>query len=410
MRSVMNILLLLAASSYAAAGQDTQKPLNLQHTVEPSSAKILLYPGSRIHPDDLLSLNKEVRPCHDDDPTSEIDLEIDTCLSGDYYLHNNFKVTKLPSCADGQPAAVTYYRRRGCVGMPTIATFLRETESCLWRKDHQPTPSYYWSLVLSCSRTGLASIAGHQVATPPAITHQVTGGVNGGAAYYQGGPERRAMPRWSFSNLRITHPPICANGTRARLARLEPGPDDDRGFVKSTCNGGKMTLRDGLVDINDDDINTCIDTVGLALNRGGFADARGVVWYCDGMDPSPSRYRKKKAQTANAVVSHNICLDRHRRNREELKPPLRPATFFDVPVDTCVDNSGSPPLRIAKAAVCADGSAPSMATWRGLGCRGTPDSVRGVYAGGHWCENLRDRVIADVIDVDVSYSFWCAKR
>lgn len=202
----MNVLLFLAAASFAIANPEMQKPIVTLHSPQQSSAKLVLYPGSRIHPEDLQSLNEETRPCDDDGATAEIDLEVGACLSGDYYLHNNFKITELPSCGDGIKPVITYYPRRGCVEPFAVHRYLQETDMCLWQKEQQPNPSYYWSLVIRCSRPVYPEILRHQVAVPPAITHQTTGGVKGTVAYYAGKPCRHEHDFLGFaSTLALDH-------------------------------------------------------------------------------------------------------------------------------------------------------------------------------------------------------------
>lgn len=219
------------------------------------------------------------------------------------------------------------------------------------------------------------------------------------------------MPYWAFTRLKITQPPICPNGTRAQLARFEHTPEDDADFGKPTCNGGKMTFRDGLVDINDDDINKCLPVVGMELIRHRrfehFVDARGIMWHCDGLDPSSPA---KKAETPDLIVSHSLCPGVGRYNGHQ-RVPDRPATFFAVPVDTCVDirasqridKRGTHMVRVAKRAACPEGRVLSMASWRGFGCDGGPDRVESVYTG--WstdCTRFGDD------GSDASYSFRCS--
>ncbi|OIW22516.1 hypothetical protein CONLIGDRAFT_220482 [Coniochaeta ligniaria NRRL 30616] len=420
MRAI-KVLHLLATASYAAAVFETQKPISLGHSSGLSAARLALYPGSRIHPEDLKSLNKEVRPCYDEDQPNEITLELDTCLSGDYYLNSNFKITELPSCADGSLPVVSYYRRRDCVGEPAISRQGSDLmDTCLWQKKDQANPSYFWSLILGCSTTGMPTVIGHQVATPPAIIHQIEGGMKGAIAYYTGKacqddedftPMPWARPTdncgwpissWKFTHIRITQPPICPNGTRARLARFENTGESDWAYQKGMCNGGRITFTDGLIDINDDDIEKCISVENLALTRGGVADAKGHMWYCDGLEIGSSRDKAKDRETPNAIVSHNVCPDRGWHRTGEPKILERPPTFFDVPTEACIDLPRSQDIRLVKAAVCADGSTPMMAKWRGLGCQGMPDSVAGVFAGpGLYCKSF------DNSDGGSSYSFWC---
>lgn len=179
---------LALTSALAVAG--SQRPILPHRPIEDRVAALVLYPGSRLHPDDLTGLGEKQQPCQEDSelPSTRIDLEIDTCLSGEYYLRDNLKITKVPICKDGSTPTVNFYKQRGCAGEPeTQRVGGKLVNDCLLSKEDDPWLSYYWSLVMSCS--GMSPDATnythwkHKEVTP-VIARQVVGGLNGNLAYY----------------------------------------------------------------------------------------------------------------------------------------------------------------------------------------------------------------------------------
>ncbi|KAK4170461.1 hypothetical protein QBC43DRAFT_374728 [Cladorrhinum sp. PSN259] len=455
MTSKLTTWLLLASAAVRAqdAAADGQKPLLhwprvIQHHDEPSPlpvAKIALYPGSRIHPEDLKSLGLDMPPpCSshsggdDAETVVEIDLAVGTCLSGDYYLRDNLEIKRAPVCGDGSntKAKVEYYRVRGCKGEPAITREVYEGEekkknACLWgEKDEGARLSYYWSMVIRCPDEG-DTVLGHRDATPK-ILHQsngVGGGgvVKGDVQYVTGssckdgergfgawsnGPDDCSWPytTFGFHSIRITNPLICPNGTRARIARYEDTRKSDRTYK---CNGGKMTLVDGLMDVNDDDLGKCISVRGLSLLRGGTANAKGIMWYCDGFpsldntddhgNAAPPPKQDSKNLNPNALVSHNACeINTYSYGQNSGAAEERPTTWMEVPLDKCMNLFNGRPLRALRTPVCPDGKEAMLAKWSTSNCPGMPDSVAGFQAGlGEVCRTFHGR------DGSGSYEFWC---
>jgi len=221
-------------------------------------------------------------------------------------------------------------------------------------------------------------------------------------------PHHTAFPRiprssWGkFTHIKIQNPPICPNGTRARLARFESTDQTDWEYTQSKCNGGELTFEQGLVDINDQDIGKCITVENMALTRGGTADAKGIMFHCDGVlsNPDKDTNKKNQTQTPHAIVSHNHCKIYPSWNGHE--PPRRPTTYIDIPLDTCTNLHDRQPLHLLKTPTCEDGSDPLMATWQTLNCPGMPDRVAGISPSlGLQCKEFHGT------DDTASYSFWC---
>ncbi|KAI9148964.1 putative endo-beta-1,4-glucanase D [Paramyrothecium foliicola] len=395
-----------------AAGDDNQKPLPAQASNSQSST-ILLYPGARIYPEDLEHRNEASSPCPADSEVAKIRLDLNTCLSGEYYLQENFKVTDLSACDNGSKPTLTFYPRRHCRGKSYLAQE-SNPDACLWSSNEVPVPSYYWSFILHCGEAPSKDNMKHRTATPPAITQQIDGGVTGEMQFYdssQGKPRQiLAAATWKhgkdicswptgsqqFTHVKIIEPSICPNGARARLARLQETYDGDPAY---DCNGGKITFEDGLIDIDDDDIGKYIPVTDMELKGGGRANAKGVFFYCDEFEEFDwtKDYSKHDTKTTKALVSHNAC---RRLNSHEKS---RPTTFMDVAVDSCVDMPELQQLYIRKDPTCPKGEHLVLATWRGSGCTGLPDEVQDVRAMyGEICKDFSNAG-------DSSYMLRCGK-
>ncbi|KAK3991280.1 hypothetical protein QBC44DRAFT_55939 [Cladorrhinum sp. PSN332] len=420
-KAVSCLLLVAASSAVTAHDAESQKAI-LDSTTEVydgAFAKLSLYPGSRVHPEDLKSLGEEMSPCPENANPVEAQLSFGVCLSGDYYLQNNFKITQVSSsCKDGSKPQLSYYPRRGCRGEPAVTKDAFSDDSCLWStKDDEPQPSYYWSLSIDCPGADPTKPLSHRDATPT-IVHQITGGVKGDVKYITGSPCKEddrfwgsgawsnphddcswPVTTWGFNAIRITNPPICPNGTRARLTRFEDTGESDWAYRRNKCNHGKITFVDGLVDVNDYDLNRCIRVQGMSLLRGGTANAKGIMWYCDGLSLTDAP-EEKKSMNPNALVSHNACQPNgYGGPREAVR---RPTTWMEVPLDKCMSLTNHQPLRTLRTPVCPEGTEAMLATWSTSNCPGMPDSVAGFTAGlGSVCKTFHGR------DGSASYSFWC---
>jgi hypothetical protein len=413
MGTLTSLLLAAGLATALVAADDIQKPISTKPTAasKGTPATIQLYPGSRIHPEDLKHRREELQSCPADSETSEVELHLDTCLSGEYYPQSNFKFTDIPSCPDGSAPKASFFPRRKCKGSATFTTEV-ELRTCLWSKEHIPNPPYYWSMILHCGQAPVDGVLGHQVANPPTIVHQIDGGATGELSTYtisqcHAMKLRDAMSshsatdscwwpvdyQYPFHSVKVTRPSICPNGTRARLALFEDTHEGDRRY---NCNGGEITFEDGLLDINDDDVGKCINVRDLALSRGGVANTKAVTFYCDGLDLS-KEWSHLDDQTEKAVVSHNECRP---LNSGEEPPPI---TFMDLAVGECANIPKGQPLRLRKAPTCPPGESLLVATWPAYNCNGLPTEVFGKSASiGSICEYFSD-------DGDSSYALWCGK-
>ncbi|KAK4226201.1 hypothetical protein QBC38DRAFT_237031 [Podospora fimiseda] len=420
----LSCLLLAAAFKAVTAHTDEHQKAIIHSTTQTHNepfAKLTLFPGSRVHPEDLKSLGKEIPPCPDNVESLEAQLPFGVCLSGEYYLQNNFKIEELSSCSDGSKPKISYYRRRGCKGDPTFIRDIPAGDTCLWSNKDEPQPSYYWSLLISCAdeEPGKPLV---QMDATPAIVHQIFGGVKGDIEYVTGRPCKEndrfwgtgawsksfdecswPVTTWEFYAVRITNPPICRNGTRARLVRFEDTGESDWAYRRNKCNHGKMTFVDGVVDVNDDDLHKCIDVQRMPVLRGGTADAKGIMWHCDGLsaDAAAVTAEKPKSHSPNALVSHNACqVNSYQRGSREAVQ--RPPTWMEVPLDHCMSLTNHQPLRTLRTPVCPDGKEAMLATWSTANCPGMPDRVAGFTAKlGSICRTFHGR------DGTASYSFWC---
>lgn len=80
------------------------------------AAELGLYPGSRVHPLDLVDLRQKIEPCPGDAKTKKVTLALDTCLPGQYPLQENLRISKLPFCNDRSTATVRFTREEAALG------------------------------------------------------------------------------------------------------------------------------------------------------------------------------------------------------------------------------------------------------------------------------------------------------
>jgi len=456
---------------------DEQRPLVIQESeperqdtapqaTNPVTARLALYPGTRLHPEDAWALGKHIGTCPDDANVKTTELEFDACLSGEYYARSNIKITSLPVCPDGSSPTVSFYRQRECKGEPSITKAGTDiVNTCLWSENEEPNPSYYWSLILQCALSEPPATIQHKT-SEAVILNSFHGGLAGSRYFYDWRPctddEELRTRAWdqevdvcgrflrpsfaplfppsflplpfffffffhirfstnlnvipanvsvwpyaatTFSHLRLDNAPICPNGTRARLARYEDTGESDLAYARGKCNNFQFTFRDSLVDINDQDIGACINVRKLLLSRGGVGNTKGIAFYCDGPGIDEATRKQNQAQvTKQGVVSHNECAPDTTRwhTPGEPKPARRATTWFEVPVETCVNLRNRENLALRKLPECADGSAPLMAVWPEAGCKGMPPKIGGVMARlGESCRGFYGG------DGSASYAFWC---
>jgi hypothetical protein len=180
--------------------------------------------------------------------------------------------------------------------------------------------------------------------------------------------------------IKIKQAAVCANGTRAQLARFED----------ENCGHGIVSAKYGLIDVLDKDIGDCMST------RGENGNIQSLVFWCDGLgdegkpDPSapedgkPEKGTKPKA--AKGSVSESACM-------------VGKAPFFNHPkTDTCV-NMKTDKIKIYSTGVCKNGTQALMATWEKKDCAGNPDAIREV-------EDKEFKTCLDFSKVD-SFAFWC---
>jgi hypothetical protein len=194
------------------------------------------------------------------------------------------------------------------------------------------------------------------------------------------------------SSFRIEEAAVCANGTRARLARYE-----GRG-----CNGGVVTADDGIVDLVDGDLGgKCfgIQPDSAAATGASYAS---FSFFCDGRtasgggdDSKDSKPAPPPSKAKKGSVSHNICPARSQSG-------MRAPTFRHPMPDTCMGLPAGQPLKVLSAATCPDGTEARLATWSGPNC---PGIVPGAL------EPLADDQVDECMlwDADeTSYAFWCS--
>ena len=186
----------------------------------------------------------------------------------------------------------------------------------------------------------------------------------------------KVSPSTSF---RIVEPAVCSNGTRAKLARYE-GRD---------CNYGEVTIGGGLVEVTDDDLDTCqgINVKGHQ-SKATHASIASFGFYCDGQKGNVPKER-------SGSTSQNTCP----RGRD---PPVRSPTYDHYKPGQCRAILRTERLDIFTKATCSDGSEAKLAKWYGNRmCRGDYNEVVKIT------EDMMEECFFINRDKHSSWSFWC---
>ncbi|KAH8897408.1 hypothetical protein GQ53DRAFT_508608 [Thozetella sp. PMI_491] len=354
------------------------------------AAELVLYPGSRIHPLDLVDLRRELNPCPESGPATKVRLALGICLSGEYYLQDNLKITRLPDCEDGSAPTVRFYQRRRCLGEAIVFEASKIPNSCLWSQSQVPDPSYYWSLVISC-KSSRPHVSKHLEVNPPTIIGPRVGRHGRVKAMYD--QYGHIIQFW------VDELAICQDGTRARLAWAVSTTWDNLG---DTSKIQLSVLEDQLVDIGDGEARRWIGANEDFSSPNRIPDlAKGVVFHCgsSSLPPTESKLVYPGHLTpADASVSHVDSLDEYGGPRA-----LR---WMPVAVGACVNLPAGKIVAMSSNAVCADKWPAHFAVWHGPDCSGPPQ----------WVGRSPDRIspepdpLSTKNSVMVSYSFWCQKK
>lgn len=406
-------------------------------TDTPDTALIALYPASRIYPDDLRDMGQELPGCKGEwvDENPVIGLEVDVCLSGEYYVRDNIQILQTPICPDGFTPKLMFYQNRGCTGSPRkVSSGWGEIQDrCLWSEEDISVPSYYWSLAFRCvddtnaDADQIDAPLEHQTAEPASIIQNVLGGAPGHIRNHHGtmfpchsehGNRTHTTPHktddchwplssWELQTIEIVTPAVCANGTRAQLILYETKGPTGLGYG---CNNHEMTLVNGIMDIDDWMLNTCIDMSRVPLLDGrGFGRALGRMFYCDGQTSANQLQENVGEEERELVeyeprgsrVSHSLCPVDSRGWRPVNEPPPglpRPPTYMYLKPMTCMSLPKDTKLRMPEKPKCADGSTGRLAIWDEASCGGMPKRITPINTLG--CESWHIRDTS-------SYMVWC---
>jgi hypothetical protein len=175
--------------------------------------------------------------------------------------------------------------------------------------------------------------------------------------------------------LEIKTAATCANGTRAQWAR----------FPEKGCGYGTLDAKFGLVELEDKDINTCLD----------FMKIGSMAFWCDGVkesspdDKDDGKKPENDDKSKKGSVSESACM-------------VGKAPFWNHPkADTCV-NLKTEKLEVTSAAVCANGTESTLALYKETGCLGGPSEFRAVKrAESKECLNVEGMK---------SFAFYCTGK
>lgn len=151
--------------------------------------------------------------------------------------------------------------------------------------------------------------------------------------------------------LQIKTAAVCANGTRAPIAR----------FSDSKCGYGTLSETYPLLSVTDRDLGRCL-SMGVA---GDKEKVNSVAFWCDGVKKtSPEDDEKEKEpedadKSRKGSVSESACM-----------PGKAP--FFNHPTtDTCV-NLRTSKMKVYSAGICANGTQSTLALYQEKACVGEP--------------------------------------
>jgi hypothetical protein len=211
-------------------------------------AKISLFPASEKVIIEAFSLTAQ--DCGAGKPSTDIILPINTCLWGDYSLVNNFKVTSLPTCANGAIPVTYFYDTTSCTGNPTFRSdeaMLDVADRCLFGSS---TPK--WSMIFRCENLESQAVAKgyYMQAIPPNYSSLKKPGpkASDGVITPHGSydctiwkaKEPTFLPADTCLTLDVSHsifinqPAVCASGKTAVIeAYAEPGCETSIGWLGS---------------------------------------------------------------------------------------------------------------------------------------------------------------------------------
>ncbi|KAH8650047.1 hypothetical protein BX600DRAFT_474005 [Xylariales sp. PMI_506] len=336
-----------------------------------------------------------------------ISLPIDTCLWGDYFLVNNFKITQYPTCGSGAPATALFYEGTSCTGKPTFTSersgnrsAAEITDRCLFGSSPKQ-----WSVVFRCGNSETQSVQPGRFtqAIPP--TYQWSqrnrpvpaGGVI--TPYYSIDCTiyRPKAPTFIDSNVCLTlepghsiyisQPAVCKDNKIAQaVAFLDEGCTDRTGVL------GSDVFSDRYYDSIDKKCHTTLARSFAFTCRDasyplpGFADVpphehRDVAPLIlldrpTAPAPTPTSTKLAPAPAPTSPPSdpgmpkpggQDARLVGYRETKCKMEPG-RMGTIATVKVDTCHSTADFGSFRITTAAFCEDGIRAPLELYRGPGC------------------------------------------
>lgn len=405
-------------------------------------AKISLFEPSDVsEASSLTSLD-----CGAGKPSTDINLPINTCLWGDYSLVNNFKVTSLPTCANGAEPVAYFYSSTTCTGNPTFRSdeaAVDVSEQCLFGSS---TPE--WSMIFRCERLDSQAVASgsYVQAVPPNYTMKTpdTTGSDGIVTPHSSydctiwqPKEPTFLPAdtcLSFDatgadsghSVFVNKPATCADGSTAVLESFqEPGCQASEGdnrhsaeqVFDKTCY--KASIRSMVFRCADKELEMFED---LAPYEHAAVEPLLILPAPPKPSPQPPT-RPNKAPTRPQIPEGFSNFGSDAISSRPVKPftpqsgttqsaKVQPYYLADcktdsrrnnpaeAPVDTCVWTFMYNSLQVVFPAICANGTQALLATYAHPGCKPedllTLGDLPEVYTEG----------CADIRTID-SYAFIC---
>lgn len=363
-------------------------PVTLLMAVHALDAKISLYEPAAVPETDVVTH----LDCGAQKPSVEIQLPIDTCLWGDYFLVNNIKITQYPTCEYGRPAVALFYDTTSCTGQPTFRSETSRgkpkpnspseiTDRCLFASSPRQ-----WSVVFRCRNYDSQAITkrNFRQAIPPSYEsspHNPPAASDGVITPYYSWdctiyrpniyqptflPPDVCLTLETSHSIYVSQPVVCNDG-KAAVGTL---------YTDEECTAWNGVLGS---DMWSDGYYASLDKTCHTVN------ARSIAFSCAGGDKTKfEKLPPHEHKNSTRLVLLPRPIDPELGPEPEPEPtkahisgyseqrcqrfPRRPVNSTMEHVDTCVQTSAYQSVSVNLRAVCGNGTEALIATYSRPGC------------------------------------------
>lgn len=421
-------------------------------------AKISLFAASEKVIIEAFSLTDQ--ECGAGNPSTDMILPINTCLWGDYSLVNNFRITTLPTCANGAIPITYFYDTTSCTGNPTFRSdeaMLDLEDRCLFGSS-----TGKWSMIFRCENLESQAVAKgyYTQAIPPnysSLKKPAPTGAKGshGVVTPHGShdctiwkpKEPTFLPTDTCLTLDVSHsvfinqPATCANGKAALVeAFSEPDCKTSVGWlgtdtfsneygasldkkchptqarsIQFICGDKEMEMFEDLPPHEHAEVKPLVILAPLATPPPQSAPEESLT-----TPQRPQGYSSSTSKKAKPIVHF------YPEDRKSPKPTAHTTAQSSTPqggkiqpyylkdckndqrsntasvkaIDTCIWTFMYNSMQVVSPAVCKNGSQALFAQYYRPGCK--PEDMKSI---GELPEVFTDGC-GDIANID-SFAFWC---